>query len=294
MKFLQFADLHLIGTMPICRQDEDWINSQRKDIQFLVKTANENKVPLIGVGDIFDTARVATEVVNMAIDEFSKVKFGVQFLCGNHDLPTHCYDLLYQSSIGTLLKSFSELKSGKVEGEEWAAFPFGNDERSTAKIRFIHRLIFPDEQSRPVDECGQTAQELLEEFPEQDWILTGDYHHAFHYKEGNRHVVNTGCVNVQKADFIGYQPKVAIVDTIAGTVEWINVPQRAEFKFGDEYLVEAKEREARMESFFELARNKDGVCISFSENLEINMQKNPLSVQQILIEIRQGVKNESK
>jgi DNA repair exonuclease SbcCD nuclease subunit len=293
MKFLQCADIHLRGEIPICRTDENWLESQRKDVRFLVDTANKLKVPLLCLGDIFDAPRCATAVVNMAIEEFSKAKFGIKFLPGNHDLPFHSYKLLQECSLGTLLHSFSELMDGTAGGHKWTASPFGLDKQSDAEIRFIHRLVFPDEASRPIDECGQTAEELLAEFPEQKWIFTGDYHHSFHFEKDGRHVVNTGCVNIQKADMIGYIPKVAVVDTDAGTIEWIPIPQD-HAQFGTEYLEEAKGREARMEGFFEIAKRNNGVTISFKDNLEANMRKAPLSVQQILMEIDQGVRNESK
>lgn len=288
MKFVQCADLHIRGEAPICRIDDDWLDAQRKNVRFIVDEANRRKLPLLLLGDIFQTPRTATAAVNMLIRELKRCKYGIKILPGNHDLPQHNYELIQESSLGTILHSFEELK----DGEGFTASPFGLDKPSEEPIRFLHRLVFPDEQSRPVEECGQTAQDILDEFPQQKWIFVGDYHHKFHYENEGRHVVNTGCLNIQVSDMADYKPNIAVVDTDAGTVEWVEVPQPSGVVCSD-HLVAEKEREERISALIETIENSSGVTLDFVSNLEIAlMKKNDPDLLAMILEIREAVKSE--
>lgn len=293
-RFLLTADWHLRGERPRCRMDADWLASQRADIRWVVDTANAQKVPLVIVGDIFHLPRVATEVVNMLIAELARCGQTL-ILAGNHDLPYHSYSHVEKCSFGTLRQMPAILEMGQGFhgfGDGMVGGPFGLDEPADAPIRFIHRLIFPDEKSRPMGvECGQTAQELLEEFPSQKWIFTGDYHHAFHYENGGRHVVNPGCLNIQAADMIGYSPRVALVDIEKESVEWLNLPA-VETLTTDQYLVKAAEKEERMEAFLDAVSTGGAVSLSFADNLEAKIaqaQADPKIGPGVLATARQAI-----
>jgi len=291
VKFLQFADLHLRKEQPPCRLEEDWLDAQRRDIRFIVDFANKRKLPIYGLGDIFQWPRAATEVVNMAIREFRRAKYGVFFLPGNHDLIGHSYESIEECSLGILLKFFNEAETDESNGI--TARPFALDEPSELPVRFIHRLIFPNAESRPVEECGQIASELLSEFPNQKLICTGDYHHSFVYEESGRFVINTGCVNIQASDMVGYQPKICVVDTESLEFEWIDIPQN-KVEATDQFKNEEKAQAEMLRTFIENMPKRQGVTLSFGDDLERAATEIGGGVMMEYVELMQELKNEGK
>jgi len=289
MKFALTADWHLRGEIPPCRTG-DWITEQARMIRFIADYCNKHNLSLFHTGDIFHTARSATAVVNAALSEIKEFTYnGFHLLVGNHDIIYHDYRLLKESSIGILLFSFDELITNETLG--YCAYPFGLDEESDLPMRFMHKLVFETEADRPIKECGVTAQELLDQYPNQKWIFTGDMHHAFHYENNGRHVVNPGCTTIQVSDMMDYQPKFAVVDTDNETVSWVNIPQNPEtFQFS--YNVAKKEHEERMSSFVEkIASGRKGVTLSFWDNLDIAASRVSDRVQNVLTRIKTEVQN---
>lgn len=277
MKFVLTADWHLRGDRPRCRTDEDWVATQMEHVRFVVDLANAQQAPICIVGDVFNTPRVATKVVNAAIAELRRCKYPVLILAGNHDLPYHSYERFDDCSLGTLAHIFPELGSpAAVEliGQHNAS-PFGCDRlNSEESVVFTHQLVFRDDSDRPMADCGKVAQDVLDEFVNAKWIFTGDYHTAFHYTTPDgRHVVNPGCLNRQVADKMDYDCRVAVVDTTAETVVWVSVPDSAEL-VQDAYLREAEDTEDRVEAFLELVQARGEVSLSFIDNLEARLQLN--------------------
>lgn len=297
-KLLITADWHIRGERPRCRTDESWIEAQRKDVAFLVDKAIQEDAILCIVGDIFHTPRTATEAVNMIISELKRLPEGRLFiLAGNHDLPYHSYDHLEQSSIGTLLKYFPELTT---EAGRWDAYPFGMDEEGSAPIRFVHRLVFPDQTDLAKLAGADTAETIAEEFRDNQLIVCGDYHHAFAVPIEEKHqmVLNPGCLNIQAADMIGYQPKAILVEMFTDysdfTYDWVEIPQPKEVVTTDEYLEADKERDERLEAFMDTVSASGEVSLSFRDNLEKRVENVRPEVKHIVTSIIQEVSNESK
>lgn len=269
-RFLHTADLHLCGTAPRCRKDANWIETQRQMLQFLVSTANGAKVPLVLCGDIFDKPRVATEVVNMVIRELKAAEHGVFILAGNHDLPGHAWSMVHEASLGTLLETFPQIP--QIDGIQDAQ-PFGLDNPTGAKVAFTHQLVFRDEKSRPPMAKGLTASELLDQFPDADWIFTGDHHESWEFIQDGRHVVNPGCTIIHSASDIGRTAKCARVDIDAGTVDWIEIPDDPA-NLSDSHLRTEEERVSRVTAFLEKVQGQGSAKIlDFKGNLELKMQQ---------------------
>lgn len=278
MRFLLTADWHLRQARPRCRLDEDWVETQMQQIRRIGLIAAKENVPVVVTGDVFHHPRVATEVVNRLIDELKQFKDGVYFLAGNHDLPYHSLDNLKQSSIGTLLHRFPDIgKMWKDFGFACTWAHFGNDLKGVQGTpRFIHRLVWPSAESRPQiadKDIGQTAEELLEEFPDNPVIFTGDYHHAFHFEKDGRHVINPGCINIQASDMIGYQPGVDLVDLRNGiSVERIPLPEDGSL-VTDSHIQADKERDTRIDALVEKVSEGQGVSLDFASNVQAKLPK---------------------
>lgn len=273
MKILLTADWHIRGDRPRCRIDEDWIESQRQDIQAVVDIARREKVDEAWVlGDLFHQPRAATEAVNMVLvglKDFREV-CPVYILPGNHDLPYHDYGNLEQSSLGIVLKSFPELQTREdPSGITLAAAPFGLDPVDPhSDVWATHQLTFENDETKPPMAGGKIAQDLLDEAPNVRVVVTGDYHRGYVYTGADgRRVITPGCLNIQAADMDDYKPHVYIWDTATDQVTPHYLPINSVAIVTD-YLAAEKERDERMDRCLEVATAAASVALSFTDNLK--------------------------
>lgn len=298
MRTLITADWHISGSRPLCRADENWIESQSRDIQSVWDIARTQKVESIWIlGDLFDTSRVSTEAVNLVLRAFESAPCEIRILCGNHDLPYHSFRELERSSIGTVLHKYRMLDVDPSIG--LAAYPFGTEpqyadlslqmKENGLHTWATHQLTFPDESARPPMAKGVLAQELLDACPSASVILTGDYHHGNIYtspKDGRR-VITPGCLNIQSADMKDYQPHVYIYDTFDLSAERVDLPVQGKVETG--YL-EREHETAKMKERFIQTLSTGSISIkSFSEALVEKMPSLPEGVQQILTEVSEAI-----
>lgn len=298
MKFVLTADWHIQGDRPRCRLDADWLGTQRMAVRQVVKIAKERGLPLVILGDIFNTPRVSTAALVGLIAELVEYRDQVYIEAGNHDLPYHNYKNVNDCSYGVLRQYFKELHIHGHElyedGDSMTAAPFGLDApNGTDWLAFTHQLVFPNEEARPFAGVGKTAAELADQFPGAGWIFTGDYHHAFDVTVAPQRivdsgeipepgdmvrVVNPGCLLRQAADMIDYQCRVAIIDTNekdpTKAVEWVYLTDPGEILDAegarvvtDQYLREAEERSEAVTTFLESVRTRGAVSLSFRDNL---------------------------
>ena len=273
MKILLTADWHIRGDRPRCRIDEDWIASQRQDIQAVVDIARREKVDEAWVlGDLFHQPRAATEAVNMVLVGLKDLRevCPVYILPGNHDLPYHDYGNLEQSSLGIVLKSFPELRTREEpSGLILAAAPFGLDPVDPhADVWATHQLTFESADTKPPMAPGKIAQDLLDEAPGVQVVVTGDYHRGYVYTGADgRLVITPGCLNIQAADMDDYKPRVYIWDTATAQVTPHYLPLNSDAVVTD-YLAAEKERDERMDRCLEVATAAASVTLSFTDNLK--------------------------
>lgn len=268
-RFVLAADTHLVGQRPRCRLDSDWMETQRKALQFLVDTANEHHVELVLNGDVFDHPKVSTPVVNMAIRELKKARNGVYLMIGNHDAPDHVPGRIAEASLGTLLEIFPHIP--QIDGVQDAQ-PFGLDRSTGAPVAFTHQLVFRDAKSRPPMAKGLTAAELLDQFPGAKWIFTGDFHDHYHVTIGDRHVVNPGSTITHNASKIGDKGYCALVDIEAETVQWIEIPDDPAM-VSDGHLRKEEVRESRIAAFLDMVKGATATVLDFKANLEARRQE---------------------
>ena len=288
MKILITADWHVRGERPLCRTDEDWIESQRKTIAQIREAFFHNGCEQIWIlGDIFDAPRCATAAVNMLIGELKKFpQNSVKILCGNHDLKDHNYNNLEECSIGTLKKIFGDVPdvvaNDGIGSMSVSAKPFALDDlQSNADVICTHQLTFPNEKARPMPGCGVLAQDLLDRWANAEIIFTGDYHHGYIYKEDwdtlpGRYVVTPGCINIQKADELDYEPFVVVWDTKSNIDDYnfckVYLDPQREFCTRDH--IEAREqKEAQLAEVVETIKGGTEITLDFDSNLSAAVAK---------------------
>ena len=272
MKALFCSDLHLKGEKPIARLDTDWLETQRQMLGFIVTQANNRNVDLYLVGDIFDTPRVATEVLNMAIEELQYCENKVYVLVGNHEAPGHDpIEALKSGSVGVLCKVFNDVR----DSVDVTAHHFGNDGKGLGtdggRIRLTHQLVFEKPEDLPPNGKGKYADQLLDEFQEDGWIICGDMHQAFHHIRkstgGTRHVVNLGCTIRHKASELDYTPSCWYIDTDTELAERIAIPDDPAM-VSRNHLEHIEEKDGRISAFLEVVKGSGAVTLSFMDNLE--------------------------
>ncbi len=278
MRCIHTADWHLRLDLPRCRRDPDWLNTQRLIIREIVALSNHHKCPVALVGDLFHTPRVPDEVVSMLIEESLLSKYGIGVISGNHDLPYHSWDNVSRSSFGIVWNLAENEQAGLfplfkigVAGQ-WGQSGIVGSEN---EVLFLHRLVFKSQKDLPPNVEASLAQDLLDEFPDFDWILTGDMHKAFHYEKDGRHVVNPGCITRQAADFKDYRPSVYLVDTEEGIVEQLFLNETAEV-IDDAYLRAEEERDERITAFVDTVKTSGTVSLDFKANIETALLKTKL------------------
>jgi DNA repair exonuclease SbcCD nuclease subunit len=291
MRLINASDLHLRGDKPRCRLDDDWESFQANLLMFIVNKANEYKCDLILDGDIFDTYHVLDRIVNMAIAILSTINKKVYFIVGNHDLLGHNINNLHNSSAGIIrcLSTFHtkiDFDLGQIG--QWADFNSEIQGKETGLL-FIHQQVYKNRKDMPPNTKAFTASELLEKYPDVNWIFTGDMHHSFHYEKNGRHVINPGCINRQDADMINYQPIIYFVDTDKNIVEEIELPDNAEM-VTDEYLKDEKKKVDRISAFVEGIKIGNTVSLDFIKNINKAIIKSNLDegTKSVVEELIQG------
>ena len=287
------ADWHLRKDKPICRADDGWDGVQRSALMNISRTYYNyrseygHKMEIAVIGDLFHTARQPYEVFLWFYEIFADEN--IKTLAGNHDLLHHSWDNLDKSIYGLVDRIFPQLKGTYAGAFNFCDTPNFCDIPKEPRLMFLHRLVFPDKGSQIVIDgkpVGQTAEELLDEFPNAEWIFLGDYHHAFHVERGGRHVVNPGCITRQVADMKDYKPLVYFVDTASGKVEEIFLPDCDPDKVTDDHLKNRKESNARLDAFVEQVKGRGDVTLDFDFNLEKKLQGQRPEVVEAVEEIK--------
>lgn len=296
MKILITADWHIKGERPICRTDDDWLLSQKATIDEIRSIFEFHDCEQMWVlGDVFDAPRCSTKAVNMLISSLMTFPTdSVRILCGNHDLKDHNIDNLEECSIGTLCKFFKTVPT-VVDKFSVSAEPFGMDDYGTnADVVCTHQLTFPNAEARPIEDCGVLAQDLLDRWPNAKIIFTGDYHHSFIYSgPGHRHVVNPGCINIQKADELDYEPSVFIWDTSENTVDKVMLDPQREMCTRDH--IEAREqKEEMLAEVVEMIKGGAEITLDFDSNLSAAIEKCEKGVVDEYDIVRQEIGMEAK
>ena len=273
MKFIFCADLHLRPDKPRCRIDDNWIETQFKQVEFIFQTCKDKNVFLIIGGDIFNRPQISDYIKTRFIEIICKYDIDVYIYAGNHDLPYHNWENVNNSSFGIIwsikdniknIKSLDKIGKYMHYGEELIGEETG--------LYFLHKLIFQSRSKMPPNTNAFTAKEILDKYPKAKWIFSGDNHRGFHYEDNGRHLIMAGCINRQHADTKDYDPCIWYVDTDTANVEKIMINDNMDF-VDDEYLKNADERDSRIAALLDIIKNSSKVSLDFRENVKIKIME---------------------
>lgn len=287
-KYIVSADWHLRDDRPLCRKDVNWLGQQEDDLTFIVNEANKRDAELIIAGDVYDVPRVSPSVSNMLVQVLSKATVPVHIIAGNHSLQYHNQENLMNSSIGalSLLENLGIRYYECVDNSEDGIFEHAV--QISDEITIIHTLTFPNKDSVPFGAKAQAPEDLFKKYPTK-YLITGDYHRNFLASENDRLLINPGCINIQTADMLDYQPVIYYLDTDTSFVDVISIPVNREV-LTDNHLTEKKERDNRITSFIETVKKHGMISLSFEDNLRKAITLN--NVDSNVVSIIEEIDNE--
>lgn len=287
-KYIVSADWHLRDDLPLCRKDIDWLRQQEEDSTFIVNEANKRNADLLIAGDLYDVPRVSPSVSNMLVNVLSKATVPIHIIAGNHSLQYHNQANLMSSSIGalSLLENlgihYYVCDDNSKDGIFEHAVKISDD------ITIIHTLTFPNKDSIPFGAKAQAPEDLFKKH-DTKYLITGDYHRNFLTSENDRLLINPGCINIQTADMLDYQPVIYYLDTDTDFVDIINIPVNRNV-LTDNHLTEKKERDNRITSFIETVKKHGTLSLSFEDNLRKAIALN--NVDSNIVSIIEEIEND--
>lgn len=304
--YIVTADWHLRNDRPLCRLDEDWIETQRDMIRQIVKLANDRDAEIVIGGDLYHTPIVPARISHLFLSEIRKCRNAVYVMGGNHALLNHREENVDDSSIGLLRYVegnivYMPAEEMKVDNrfEHFCAL---ND-----NIGIVHTLCFKKETDIPFGANATYAQALLDKYDECKVLFTGDNHRKFAYEKDERYVLNPGAPIIQRASDIDYVPCVYSM-----SLEFVDMSTLADKK--PVYrLVEAKvdsheiaydskmvtanhledkiKRDSRIDAFIETVKKGGKFTLSFEDNLREALGQENLEVKEIVNELYQEATN---
>lgn len=289
MNYIITADWHLRSDLPLCRLDENWINTQKNVVNFIITKTNEFNADLIIAGDLFDVPKVSPIILNMFLNEIKNLKTTCHIIAGNHSLLWHKEENIMESTIGALTTLPSNYPinylfcNDKSENGIFEHSTILND-----KITIVHTLTFPTANDIPFGFKGQSAQQLIEKY-NTPIIITGDNHKNFIYKQNNKIVINPGCITIQTADLIDYKPIIYYINDETMEIKEIQLPNNVSL-ITDNHLKQQKIRDERIQTFIETIKSNNKMTLSFIDNLNKALESN--NINEEIINIIEEIKQE--
>lgn len=262
------ADWHLREDKPSCRTD-DFEKAQWNKVGQIMKLQNQLDCPILHAGDLFHYWKPSPYLISQAIIHMPADFYTV---AGQHDLPQHNMDLIHKSGLHTLITAgaISWIKGAGNFGE-----PVGGLPMWAGKVGVWHHFVW-NGKNIPWPNCEEvTAKQVLEDNPEYDLIVTGDYHRPFTYKHQGRLLVNCGCLTRQVADYDNHEPRVWLWNAETNTVQphYLDVDENV---IDRGHIEMASERDKRMEAFISRLDTEWEVGVSFETNLKRFLSSNKI------------------
>ena len=281
-KVLSTADWHIRSTVPSCLDmtQQEWMDLQKLALTQIVDMAIKHDVSGVYCGgDLFHseptTSFECIQMVQWVADQLSNNMIEFRIICGNHDLPMHSSENIYRAAIGAIINS----KYVQMMNDETSLIHgcnFDEDNYDGYERIFKHVLCMPENDKPDIVEC-ETPQTLLKKFPNAKYIYLGDYHKRFHYQSADgRHVINSGCLTKQAADFEDYENGVWITDFDTNEVIWESIC--CDYRFNHNGVVK-KNLDEKIENFANSIK-KESVTLDFISSVKTELQNHEKPVQE--------------
>ncbi len=279
------ADLHITESTPVSRMD-DYMEAQRRKLNFMAKLKRRHECPIVCAGDIFDYWKSSPWLCLWALNNLPHMIT----IPGNHDLPMHSLAHYDKSAMALIdaMEGFHVLKDpaetinagngiwvtgvpfGQMESFDPNTMTDGNGKRN---VLLLHELVW--EKTIPTWAAqSYSGQDILERFGEYfDLIVTGDNHQSFMMERGECLLVNPGSTMRITADQENHRPCCYLYYAEANTAEPVFLPIE-EGVHNRDHLDRRKEREDRVAAYIQQMDDSWELGLSFKKNLESFFREN--------------------
>ena len=269
------SDWHLREDTPICYtgnfQKEQW-----NAVDFISKLQSQYNCPVICAGDLLHHWKSSPWLLSMAIEHLPNKLY----VClGQHDLPTHSFELYHKSGVYTLERAGILTL---LNGTHWEQEPIELAHSTLpSDILVWHHLTYL---TKPFPGAtGGMAEGILRKYNQFRLVITGDNHQSFTVEYQGRRLVNPGSLTRQTADQANFQPRVALWYAEDNSIQWVNLPIQ-EGVISREHIEVKEQRDARIDAFVSRLDGDYAVELSFEDNLESFFKVNNTrdSIKQII------------
>ena len=221
MKYIAAADLHIRETTPRFRKD-DYFQTGLNKLRWIIELANKENATLLVAGDIYDTSKATSRVVNRIMEIIVQAKYPPIVVEGQHDLLYH-KDLV-DSPLYTL--GLSKYLTIHQQTEEICTVPWTAEIPDVkSSILMMHKCITEDTPPFFLPDAVSAGSVLRKHGQNHSYIVSGDYHVPFVVKYRKCNLINCGTMLRNTKDMIDYKPCVFMFDSdIPLKVKRIEIP----------------------------------------------------------------------
>ena len=202
MLVLTIGDSHLTGKNPIARID-DLVEVQFEKWEEIVTIANKYNCPIISVGDILNVPVIANSILTKFGNIINKLKHGLYFVWGNHDLMYHSIDMFDRTSLGMLWYNNSKIRHISEfyydYGIKWDYCDWNQEiSNNEAKLLLIHKAVIDPKMVGGDNSWILKDKEFADNIKDNkslqqyDLIICGHWHKKYRFKYKNTQIINPG------------------------------------------------------------------------------------------------------
>ena len=298
MKFLLTGDWHIDNNKPGRRTDDYW-NTVKNKISFILHLAVEEKAVILQPGDFFNSHKASDFLKRYMIQKMRNLNITVLTVFGQHDLRYHSSNIK-NTPLGVLqaagvvdILDFDPIDYTGVSvygASWWEEIPKLIDTQRT-NILVTHKMIIKDEKLWEGQEDATMGNILLKSSG-FDLILSGDNHSHFTIStKTGKHLVNCGSLLRTAIDQSDHVPTVYIYDTVKKTITPHVVPHKPFSEVFDLSKYEAeKERDEKLEAFLtRMTGEVELEGLDFIKNMDTYVSQNEQEIDEMTLGIIEEV-----
>jgi DNA repair exonuclease SbcCD nuclease subunit len=217
LPIIYIADVHFTSKKPQYRTDDYAATALRK-FRFILEQADKYGGNVLIGGDLLDKPSIKPELLNAIIKEIFDFDASVISIAGQHDQSFHNPDLR-KSSYGTLIAAEAIIhidnerellyQHSHIYGRSWGE-PYPTPHTAGTNILVAHETVTKGEP--PPWLSARSAEQMIEEHPGFDYILTGDFHDKFVVTHNGCTLVNSGPMLRSSIDKRDYEPACWLIN----------------------------------------------------------------------------------
>ena len=259
------GDWHLREDVPLCRTDDYW-STQWGKVKFISELQEKYECPVIHSGDLFHHWKPSPYLLSTTIKNIPKKFFTIY---GNHDIPQNSMEMKEKSGLETLSISgaitiipgdygisFDQIKPIEIEG--------------IGEVILWHGMAYQGKM--PFEGCEyleskKLLRKLVDKFPEIKVVITGHNHQTFTEEYSAVFLINPGSIMRITSDQKEHEPVVFLLHEDY-TISEVKIPLADKNPVSQRHIIQAQEKEKRIEAFIEKLNTNWESDVSFRVNLE--------------------------